>query len=94
MYRNHSDGLRAPHNPSVVGSIPTGPTSLNFFGHSSAFQYFWCEGYGEIVDSLHDCGRIAVEKLLESSPEFVPARETIMTVHGENLWNLLRAAKL
>src|ERR1035437_5653051 len=24
--RDHSDGLQPPHNPSVVGSIPTGPT--------------------------------------------------------------------
>jgi hypothetical protein len=24
---DHSDGLQPPHNPSVVGSIPTGPTN-------------------------------------------------------------------
>jgi hypothetical protein len=26
---DHSDRLQPPHNPSVVGSIPTGPTMLH-----------------------------------------------------------------
>jgi hypothetical protein len=28
---DHSDRLQPPHNPSVVGSIPTGPTSRLFY---------------------------------------------------------------
>jgi hypothetical protein len=27
---DHSDGMQPPHNPSVVGSIPTGPTKRTY----------------------------------------------------------------
>src|ERR1022692_960671 len=33
---DHSDQMQPPHNPSVVGSIPTGPTSKTPWPHTTA----------------------------------------------------------